>query len=229
MCQCLLYASSLAVSNCRPLKVSYALLPSIVYAHSHIAALFCLVQARTYLSTDWATDANDAASYPTELLNEQTLGLPPHKLTLKKGFPVMLLRNMSSQQGLCNGTRLIVKEMYRHVLECEIATGAAHHIGKRVLIPRITLSPSDDVLPFTLKRKQFPVRPAFAMTINKAQGQTVEFAAGYLPMPCFSHGQLYVLMSRVGSPLRLTIMIPGGRAADGTAITDNVVYREVLD
>ena len=136
----------------------------------------------------------------------------------------MLLRNMSSQAGLCNGTRLIVKKMYRHVLDCEIATGAESHIGNRVLIPRITLSPSDDILPFTLKRKQFPVRPAFGMTINKAQGQTLKFAAGYLPRPVFSHGQLYVLMSRVGSPDCLTIMVPGGRLVDGTAITDNVVF-----
>ena len=101
-------------------------------------------------------DAEDIARYPTELLNEQSLGLPPHKLTLKEGFPVMLLRNMSGDQGLCNGTRLIVKRMHDHVLDCEIATGT--HIGDRVLIPRITLSPSDNELPFTLKCKQFPVR-----------------------------------------------------------------------
>ena len=64
-------------------------------------------------------------------------------------------------------------------------------------IPRIPLCPSeDDVLPFTFKRKQFPIRLSFAMTIKKAQGQTIPTVSVYLPQPIFSHGQLYVALSR---------------------------------
>ena len=43
-----------------------------------------------------------------------------------------------------------------------------------MLIPRIRLSPNAETLPVPLKRLQFSVRLAFAMTINKSQGQSVE-------------------------------------------------------
>ena len=40
-------------------------------------------------------------------------------------------------------------------------------------------------LPVTLKRLQFPVLLAFAMTINKSQGQTFDRVGIYLPEPVF--------------------------------------------
>jgi len=59
---------------------------------------------------------------------------------------------------------------------------------------------ADAGLPFTLRRRQFPVRPAFAMTINKAQGQTMQRVGVLLDEPVFSHAQLYVASSRSGDP-----------------------------
>ena len=72
------------------------------------------------------------------------------------------------------------------------------------------------------------------MTINKAQGQTLDFMALYLPEPVFAHGQLYVAVGRVGSKDNLTIYVADGKAQGqysgfiGT-FTRNVVYREVFD
>ncbi|XP_078476807.1 uncharacterized protein LOC144737807 [Lampetra planeri] len=63
--------------------------------------------------------------------------------------------------------------------------------------------------PFRLRRKQFPIVPAFAMTINKAQGQTVHNLGLYLPTPCFSHGQLYVALSRVTARSNIKALIEG--------------------
>ena len=72
-------------------------------------------------------------------------------------------------------------------------------IKQTVLIPRIKLAPSDINLPFVLERHQFPVRLAYSMTINKAQGQTFDKVGIYLLAPVFSHGQLYVALSRAKS------------------------------
>ena len=65
------------------------------------------------------------------------------------------------------------------------------------------------------------------MTINKAQGQTLQRVGIYLPTPCFAHGQLYVAASRVGLPQHLRFAVPWDEAT-GSFRTRNVVYPEAL-
>ncbi|XP_065679979.1 ATP-dependent DNA helicase PIF1-like [Hydra vulgaris] len=109
----------------------------------------------------------------------------------------MLLRNLDLKGGLCNGTRLMVRALHNSYIDGEVLTGVS--AGNRVFVPRVQLAPSDANLPFTLKRRQFPVRLAYSMTINKSQGQTFEKVGVYLKKPCFLHGQLYVACSRTRS------------------------------
>ena len=140
----------------------------------------------------------------------------------------MLMRNLNPTLGLCNGTRLICKAFFSHVIETEIIIGV--YCNQRVLIPRISFIPSDVDLPFEFKRRQFPIRPAFAMTINKAQGQTMKYVGIFLPQQVFSHGQLYVALSRVSSERKICIMVECEKYKRSDKIfTKNVVYNEIFD
>ncbi|UYV60603.1 hypothetical protein LAZ67_1001638 [Cordylochernes scorpioides] len=78
--------------------------------------------------------------------------------------------------------------MCSHVLEVQILTGT--NVGHTVLVQKISFAPLDISLPFILKRHQFSLRLAFAMTTNKAQGQTFARVGLLLQEPVFMHGQL---------------------------------------
>ena len=93
------------------------------------------------------------------------------------------------------------------------------------------MSSSDDIsLPFKFKRKQFPVRLSFAMTINKSQGQTIPNVGIYLPEPMFSHGQLYVGLSRGVSRSTTSILAKPKEKLDPTGkSTKNIVYKDILN
>jgi len=189
----------------------------------------------TYISTDSidCEDAREKENFQIEFLNSLTpSGMPKHDLKLKVGCIVMLLRNLNSKKGLCNGTRLIVTTLQAHVIEAKVLTGKSK--GDVVLIPRIDLCPSETGLPFKLRRRQFPVKVAFAITINKAQGQTLDKVGIYLPEAVFGHGQLYVAFSRVKRKCDVVVQIcdskDQGRLIQGSnqVFTRNVVYREIF-
>ncbi|XP_020157723.1 uncharacterized protein [Aegilops tauschii subsp. strangulata] len=170
-----------------------------------------------YHSFDSAEDDPYGYCAP-EFLNGLTPnGLSPHALKLKLNYPVILLRNIDPANRLCNGTRLVVRGFERNTIDAEI-----------------------------FKRKQFRIRLSFSMKINKAQGQTIPIVGVYLPNPVFSHGQLYVALSRATAKRNIKILIQKEKPKEKANMQNNnpkkrkrptvsllismknIVYKEVL-
>ena len=177
-----------------------------------------------------AENQRDYDYIPIEYLHTMTpSGFPLHTLEVKAGAPLMLLRNLDPTQGLYNGTRMILVSWTARVLKCHVLRqgndGVEHEDENTVFIPRMNLEVNAEENPIPLKRRQFPVRLSFAMTINKAQGQSVKWVGLNLRTPVFGHGQLYVALSRCTHPSRVFAIFP--EHEQGTKTT-NVVYTEVL-
>lgn len=177
-------------------------------------------ETKTYYAIDTVSNDNDTVVYPQEFLNSlQPSGMPQYKLSLKVGIPIMLLRNLDPPK-LCNGTRLVVKRLHNYVIEATIITG--QYSGQDVLIPRIPLMSIDSIIEF--KRLQFPFKICFGMTFNKSQAQTFNEVGIDLQQEVFSHGQLYVAMTRVTKSKNLHIL-----TKNSDYFTKNIVYKKVLN
>jgi ATP-dependent DNA helicase PIF1 len=179
-----------------------------------------------FLSADSAEDTEVANTYPSEFLNTLEVNdMPSHKLLLKIGAPVILLCNLDPLVGLCNGMRLIVQRFTMRVVEVEIITGKG--AGNVAFIPHIKFISDNNGLPFAFARKQFPLRLAYAMTINKSQRQTFSHVGLHLADDVFSHGQVYVAFSRAKALANVKVQLPDtvhGRIG----LMRNVVYEEAL-
>ena len=117
---------------------------------------------------------------------------------------------------------MIVTALRERVIEAKILSGT--HRGRSAFIPRISLiTSSSSGLPFTLRRRQFPVRLAFGMTINKSQGQSLSIVGIQLVTPVFAHGQLYVALSRATNCDNVYISLSSRNQR-----TVNIIYTEAL-
>lgn len=159
-----------------------------------------------------------------EFLNSiQSSGLPLGNLHLKIGAPIIILRNIDPINGLCNGTRCTVSRITSRCLEVRLNNPGIGNLYR--LIYRCKLTADRNGLLFILIRHQFSIRLVYAMTINKAQGQSLSHVGINLRVQPFSHGQLYMALSRTINAENISLLLSPYNI---NRKIDNVVYPEVL-
>ena len=132
----------------------------------------------------------------------------------------MVIRNINKRRNICNGTRLILKK----ITGCLLYAFNSTRNNKRVLLPRIKVESDLDKVGFLWRRRQFPVYPAFAFTLNKAQGQIISGRVGiFLWHQCILHGQLYVATLLITHPGHVKYFIKSRE--DGAR---NVVITQII-
>ena len=149
-------------------------------------------------------------------------GTPPHKLHLKLGSLISLIRNARSinfDSGLVNGRKGMIRGISRHVLDIKVIADGS----PLVKVPRTCFEVQVGGRGIAFHRMQFPVRSCHAMTINKSQGQTLKHVGLDLRGDVFCHGQRYVAVSRTTSRNILCLVRPE-KLLDGIPHVHNVVY-----
>ena len=142
-------------------------------------------------------------------------------LQLKIGKPIILLCNLGSCEGRCNGMRMRVLRIRHNCME--VAIMGKRFDGKVCLLLSIKLTTSAEELPFILQHTRFPICLCYAMTINKSQDQSLEHVGIYLYTLAFTHGQLYMALSTVTSLNGLTLL----PSEQTLTLTQIIVYLEV--
>jgi hypothetical protein len=190
--------------------------------------------ADTYYSIDECTDPDplhairtDAAARDVESLHTfMPSGFPPHELELRVGMICMVIRNLDN--ALVNGTRVLVLRLLKENIKVRILTGADNWVGQETLITKCRFewrTRRQSRMRLSFSRIQFPLRPAFACTIHKSQGQTCVRLG--LALHCgnpFGHGSSYVPLSRVRHSSTIRVL-----PYDETRVWPNCVYTHVLE
>ena len=114
-----------------------------------------------------------------------------------------LARNLSVEQGLVKNARVIVEHCEQHSVGVRLISG--HH--GVLYLPRITFNFTPKFSSWSIERRQFPLKPAYASTFNSCQGLTLDRVVLDLSIPVFTHGQLYTSISRVRSQSSIAIIL----------------------
>jgi ATP-dependent DNA helicase PIF1 len=153
----------------------------IIFKAKNVYSPAAFVQRASEQEIQWATEKMDKnGSYVPEL-------------TLRVGAQVMLLTNMDVEHGLVNGSRGVIE---RFCEGPEPFPMVKFRNGEVIIISPASWA-SEDLEGFN--REQIPLRLAYAVTIHKAQGATLDCALIDIGDNTFEYGQAYVALSRVKS------------------------------
>ncbi|CAB1097406.1 unnamed protein product [Ectocarpus sp. CCAP 1310/34] len=169
-----------------------------------------------------------AFASPEHLNQLNVQGIPPHELKLKTDTLALITRNLNFSEGLVNGQKCVVLAVSAssRVLQVQLLT--EERPRPIVLIPRINFQGKVGRNGICFTRKQFPLRTAYSMTINKSQGQTLSKIGLDLRSSPFAHGQLYVALSRSQNRTSIMCLLPDTHIIDGIPYTDNIVYPPLI-
>jgi hypothetical protein len=151
-------------------------------------------------AADSYVDCTDPDSFPPDYVESVHMnGAPPFMLRMKLGAKFMCIRNISQHRGLVNGTMLQVVAIGSRFIQVRVLSGKSAG-SVELLMPHVfSISPDQSGLPFTITRRQYPMIPAYCLSVHKAQGQTIKVCGLIFESDPFTHGQLYAALSRVAA------------------------------
>ena len=160
------------------------------------------------------------ATPTTEMLDFLALasqpGVPPHALRLKVGCLCSIMRNLSIDDGLVKNARVIVTRLNRFTVEVKTLPSVVNNFTSQLFcLPRINFEFQPNYCPWTMQRRQFPLRLAYATTFNSCQGLTLDKMVL----------ELYTALSRVRSRHDIRCFSPDGQLPMSIK---NIVYRNLL-
>lgn len=134
------------------------------------------------------------------------------------------MRNLSVPNGLVKNQRVKIVGIHPRYIEIKVLRRATHS-DKIHCIPRINFDFRPPFLSYTIRRRQFPLRMAYATTFNSCQGYTFDRVVIDGRFDVFAHGQLYTALSRVRRREDIKILM---RMDDEHVDLANVVHRDLL-
>jgi hypothetical protein len=150
-------------------------------------------------AADVYVDCSDRDAFPPDYVASLSMkGAPPFLLQLKVGARYMCIKNLDVSRGIINGTMLKLLAIGRRFLQVQVLTGRSTGSCELLLKGVFTISPEASGLPFSVRRTQYPLIPAYCLSVHKAQGQSLRKIGLIFESDPFTHGQLYVALSRVG-------------------------------
>jgi hypothetical protein len=162
--------------------------------------------------------------YPREIVSAMRMsGAPPSVLKLKVGARYMIIKNM--MKTVFNGVRCqVVAFAGSKCIFVKVLSGPGS--GTTTLLPACVfmIHPDQSGLPFSIRRRQLPLIVAYAVTVHKAQGQTLTKVGLYITTNIFTHGQLYTALSRTRGWTNIVVL----STLQNPSVIQNYVCQHVL-
>ena len=191
-----------------------------------------LEQLTTKPTDFYATEnlADDSLAAHSDLLSTEYLStlelpsLPPHCLRLKVGCVCTIERNLLLNEKLAHNSKVVLKFSGKYIEVRSLLS------GRIFAIPRISFPAAIPKTTIKMIRRQYPLRPAYGGTVHKIQGMTLKKQVLYLDQDTFTHGQLYVGLSRARHSSDLLILVADSRRISNEGVrVRNVVFPELLN